>query len=105
MRYKVIDVTTNKCISSANNTSIILKPNGRAAYNDYGDEIGIPDCVILFYPRENNDQFYIDEVGGIHEDGCGWSPMSQPCGECSTLSCSLCEAWRRDNRNPANHKE
>ena len=65
MKYKVIDVTTNKCISSEDNTSIILKPDGRVAYNDYGDEIGIPNCVVLFYPREDNTDFYIDEIGGI----------------------------------------
>lgn len=94
MKYKVIDVTTNKCISSEDNTSIILKPDGRVAYNDYGDEIGIPNCVVLFYPREDNTDFYIDEIGGIHEDGCGWSPNSDRCGECFILSCSLCNVWK-----------
>lgn len=94
MTYKVIDLDTNKYLSDEHNTAIILKPDGRIAYNDYGDETGIPNCVVLFFPREGNDSSYIDEVGGVHEDGCGWDPNGRPCGECSTISCKLCNVWQ-----------
>ena len=95
MTYKVIDLDTNECISDADNTAIILKPNGRIAYNEYGDEIGIPNCAVIFFPYKYNDDSYIDEIGGIHEDGCGWSPNGDFCGECSNISCKVCEVWKR----------
>ena len=95
MTYKVYDLTTKECISDDPNTEVILKPNGRIAYNEYGDEIGVSNCAVLFFPRPGNENFWIDEVGGIHEDGCGWNPDSRPCGECSNLSCKVCEVWTR----------
>ncbi len=94
MTYKVISLDTNECLSDESNTSIILKPDGRIAYNDYGDEIGIQNCVVIFFPREGNNSSYIDEVGGIHEEGCGWDPNGRPCGECSRISCKICKVWK-----------
>lgn len=40
MRYKVYD-TVRKCFV-ADDQYIVLKPDGRLAVNEYGDEIGIP---------------------------------------------------------------
>jgi len=95
MTYKVYDLVTKECISNVPNTSIILKPNGRIAYNDYGDEIGIPNCIVLFFPYPQNEHYWIDEVGGIHDSGCGFDPTGKDCGECSYVSCKICDVWRR----------
>lgn len=40
-----------------------------------------PDCPLY------------DEVGGRHEDGCGWRPGGIPCGECNNLSCGNCSKY------------
>lgn len=31
-----------------------------------------------------------DELGGIHEEGLGWSPNGDFCGECSNMTCVGC---------------
>ena len=90
MRYKVYDTVRKRYIT--NDPTIILKPDGRLAINDYGDEIGIPYCIALFFPREDN-SLYIDDVGGVHDSGLGWDPNGRPCGECSGISCSICGVW------------
>ena len=36
---------------------------------------------------------YIDEVGGHHDSGVGWSPDGHYCGECCSASCSDCRIW------------
>lgn len=99
MKYKVYDLTTNECLSNVENTSIILTPEGNAYYNAYGDYYSIPNSVTIFYPRDNNENWYIDDAGGIHEDGIGWNPNSEPCGECSCISCSICKNWAEKRRN------
>lgn len=91
MRYKVYDTIKKKFI--ADDSDMILKPNGRLALNDYGDEIGVSHCVALFYPTDSDD-YYIDELGGIHDSGCGWAPDGTNCGECSHISCKICGVWR-----------
>ena len=73
---------------------IVLKPEGRPAVNEYGDEIGIPQCIALFYPTDRDD-YYIDEVGGVHDSGCGWAPDGSNCSECSNISCKICSVWNR----------
>lgn len=35
-----------------------------------------------------------DNVGGLHEEGLGWSPDGNFCGECSRSSCEQCPVWR-----------
>ena len=47
MRYKVYDTIKKKFIT--NDSDLILKPNGRLALNDYGDEVGVPHCIALFF--------------------------------------------------------
>lgn len=39
-----------------------------------------------------------DEVGGVHEDGCGWSPDGEFCGECSKPTCQHCPSWKETPR-------
>lgn len=91
MRYKVYD-TWRKCIVT-DDSCIVLKPDGRLAVNEYGDEIGIPHCIVLFYPTDSDD-YYIDEAGGVHDSGCGWAPDGSNCGECSNISCKFCGVWK-----------
>lgn len=43
---------------------------------------------------EEDDAKWTDSVGGIHEDGCGWAPNGDFCGECSNESCENCSVWR-----------
>ena len=53
MRYEVYDTIKQKFITD--DPTLILKPNGRLASNDYGDEIGIPHCIALFYLTDSDD--------------------------------------------------
>lgn len=48
--------------------------------------------------RSWNDPFgtLVDEVGGVHESGCGWHPDGTPCGECSNMSCGSCRMYLTD---------
>ena len=92
IRYKVYD-TWRKCFVP-DDQSIVLKPDGRLAVNEYGDEIGIPYCIALFYPTDSDD-YYIDEAGRVHDSGCGWEPDGSNCGECSNISCKICGVWNR----------
>ena len=36
---------------------------------------------------------YVDQIGGIHEGGCGAMPDGTECGECSKGDCSFCPVW------------
>ena len=92
MRYEVYDTFKKKYITD--DPALILKPDGTLALNEYGDEIGIPHCIVLFYPTASK-HYYIDEVGGIHDSGCGWAPDGSNCGECSNISCKACEIWEK----------
>jgi len=38
---------------------------------------------------------FYDAVGGYHEDGCGFDPDGDFCGECGSTSCATCEIWHR----------
>lgn len=53
------------------------------------DEYGCKIC-----PAED-DAKWVDSVGGIHEDGCGWAPNGDFCGECSNKTCENCFVWNR----------
>lgn len=90
MRYKVYDTVYQKYITD--DPDLILKPDGRLAVNDFGDETGIPNCVTMFCPTASDD-YYIDELGGVHDSGCGWAPDGTFCGECSHMSCKICDVW------------
>nr|DAG62541.1 MAG TPA: hypothetical protein [Caudoviricetes sp.] len=90
MRYKVYDTVRQKYITD--DPDLILKPDGRLAVNDFGDEVGIPHCIVTFYPTDSED-YYIDELGGVHDSGCGWAPDGTNCGECSHMSCKICGVW------------
>ncbi len=92
MRYKVYDTIKRQYITD--DPTLILKPDGRLASNDYGDEIGIPHCIALFYPTDSN-YFYIDEVGGVHASGNGFAPDGSNCGKCLNISCKTCAVWNR----------
>lgn len=90
MRYKVFDTVTKQYITD---DRLILKPDGRLALNDYGDEIGLPNCIAMFYPTDKDDN-WIDEVGGTHDSGTGWDPDGNFCGECYGASCRTCGVWK-----------
>lgn len=92
MRYKVYD-TVKKCFV-AYDPRIVLKPDGRLVINEHGDEIGISHCIALFYPTDSED-YYVDEIGGVHDSGCGWTPDGSNCGECSNISCKTCGVWNK----------
>lgn len=87
MRYKVYDTVRKWFVTD--DPCIVLNPGGRLEVNKYGDEI-----IALFYPTDSED-YYIDEVGGVHDSGCGWAPDGSNCGECSNTSCKICDAWNR----------
>lgn len=90
MRYKVYDTVKKNFI---NDPALILKPDGTIATNCYGDEIGLPHCVALFFPTDS-ERYYIDDVGGVHDSGIGWTPNGDNCGECSNISCKVCGVWK-----------
>lgn len=37
----------------------------------------------------------IDDVGGIHSEGMGWSPDGTFCGECCDIDCSTCSGYTK----------
>ena len=92
MRYKVYNTVTKCFINDIKD--FVLKPDGRLAINEYGDEIGVPYCIPIFFPKENCDSLYIDNVGGVHEGGTGTDTNGNFCGECSNVSCSICPVWK-----------
>ncbi len=48
--YKVIDLRTNEDIT--NKYDWVLQPNGRLAYNAYGDLIGLTYAKVIFSVEE-----------------------------------------------------
>lgn len=36
------------------------------------------------------DPYIKDDLGGLHEGGCGWNPYGIFCGECARASCVGC---------------
>lgn len=93
MLYKVYD-TRNKTFVKGDD--FIFKPNGRLAVNVYGDEIGCTDYIPIFFPKDEDDRFHYDEIGGFHDSGTGTNPDGEFCGECSFISCSLCSEWKNN---------
>ena len=43
--------------------------------------------VIRYY---SHPEMFIDEYGGIHDEGLGWKPNGDFCGECSNTTCKSC---------------
>lgn len=91
MRYAVYDITKGRFITDE--PDLILKPDGHLCRNDYGDEVEVKDCIVLFYPTDS-DVYFIDEAGGIHDAGVGYAPDGDFCGECSNMSCKTCRVWQ-----------
>lgn len=52
----------------------------------------------LIKSQNNPLGFIADEVGGEHENGCGWRPNGTPCGECSNMSCGACPVYLEANK-------
>jgi hypothetical protein len=40
---------------------------------------------------DHGEDCVLDELGGFHAEGLGWSPKGVFCGECSELSCVGCK--------------
>lgn len=91
MRYKVYDTVKHKYVTDG--ADFVLEPNGRFAINECGDTIEVEDCIVQFYPTDS-DGFFIDEIGGTHIDGIGYSPDNVYCGACDEKGCSLCAIWQ-----------
>lgn len=49
----------------------------------------LKECLVCSYP----DLGYVDQIGGIHEGGCGTMPDGTDCGECSKGDCTFCGVW------------
>lgn len=96
MKYKVYDTIARQYV--AEDTNMILKPDGKLAINEYGDEIGISNCIALFFPTED-ESYYFDDIGGIHISGTGRRPDGTDCGRCSGISCSICGEWNRSPKD------
>jgi len=99
MRYKVYNTIKHKYITD--DADFVLEPSGRLAINEYGDTIGVPGCIPLFFPTDSDD-YYIDELGGVHDSGCGWAPDGTSCGECSHISCKICGVWNKTKASGTN---
>lgn len=59
------------------------------------------ECLCCGYP----DLGYIDQIGGIHEGGCGTMPDGTDCGECSKGDCSFCAVWAEHWRRKMRYME
>lgn len=46
MKYRVFNTIENRYVTDEKDW--VLKPNGRLAVNEYGDEIGYPHCIVEF---------------------------------------------------------
>lgn len=90
MRYGVLDLKTGKNITNELNFS--LKPNGNIVYNFKGNEFYPENLTVIFFPTDN-EHLYIDDIGGVHDSGCGCDPNGKDCGECSFITCSHCGVW------------
>lgn len=68
-----------------------LLKNQEAHVKKLIDELQSQKSRLLFQLKQlTNEVVDIDEVGGIHEGGCGWNPQGVFCGECSSLTCKDC---------------
>ena len=59
------------------------------------------ECLCCGYPGLG----YIDQIGGIHEGGCGTMPDGTDCGECSKGDCSFCAVWAEHWRRKMRYME
>ena len=55
----------------------------------------VNEILLNTEPGRFNDYDYrvVDEIGGIHEDGLGWNPDGDFCGECTNMNCKTCPVW------------
>jgi hypothetical protein len=37
-----------------------------------------------------------DRLGGVHDEGVGWAPDGNFCGECCNIDCSKCGVWHQE---------
>lgn len=58
----------------------ILQPNGRLAYNDYGDLIGLTFAEAVF------------TIDGVEQKRGKWIPASNKPGVYAGMKCSVCKA-------------
>lgn len=94
MKYKVYNIVKKKFENDIK--EFILKPDGRLAVNDYGDETGRLDCIAIFFPDNRTDGMrYVDAIGGVHDSGMGTDPNGIFCGECSNVSCEICPIFNK----------
>lgn len=47
---------------------------------------------------EWDDCGFMDDVGGHHDNGCGWAPDGTYCGECPRSSCRDCKIWEHKSK-------
>lgn len=76
--YKVIDTRTNEDITDKYDW--VLQPNGRLAYNAYGDLIGLTYAEAVF------------NIDGVEQKYGKWIPASNKPGVHAGMKCSLCKA-------------
>lgn len=76
--YKVIDTRTNEDITDKYDW--VLQPNGRLAYNAYGDLIGLTYAEAVF------------NIEGDEQKQGKWIPASTKPGVYAGMKCSLCKA-------------
>ena len=81
--YKVIDTRTNEDIT--NKYDWIIQPNGRLAYNEYGDLIGHTHAEAVF------------TIDGVEQKRGKWISASGRPGVNIGMKCSLCGARIRYN--------
>lgn len=76
--YRVIDTRTNEDITDKHDW--ILQPNGRLAYNAYGDLIGLTYAEAVF------------TIDGVEQKRGKWIPASTKPGANAGMKCSECKA-------------
>ena len=81
--YRVVSKVTGNDLT--NKASWVLQPNGRLAYNLYGDLIGDPDVDVVFNIEESNQK---TGTWKLNRDGSG------TCSECGFTQIA---AWDYDN--------
>lgn len=69
MKYRVYDTKRKKYVTDF--PYWMLKPNGELVENDYGDEVGHPDCIVEFssgIPDQNGVEIYDGDIVKINPD-------------------------------------
>lgn len=69
MKYRVYDTKRKKYVTDF--PYQMLKPNGELVENDYGDEVGHPECIVEFssgIPDQNGVEIYDGDIVKINPD-------------------------------------